>query len=68
MSKGRGRNGMSSVGGQRKKLSRRELRGGPARGAGAPGHPAAEKKELLRKMRERADERAEKRGDSERGA
>ncbi|GAA1897658.1 DUF6243 family protein [Actinomadura bangladeshensis] len=64
MSKGRGRNGMSSVGGQRKKLSRRELRGGPARGAGAGGDPAAEKKELLRKMRERADER----GDSERDA
>ncbi|NKZ03582.1 DUF6243 family protein [Actinomadura latina] len=63
MSKGRGRNGMSSVGGQRRKLSRGELRGGRGKSRAAAGDPAAEKKELLRKMRERAEQRA----DSERG-
>ncbi|NVI89520.1 DUF6243 family protein [Actinomadura sp. BRA 177] len=58
MSKSRGRNGMSSVGGQRKKLSRGDLRGRRAQAPSAAGDPAAEKKELLRKMRERAEQRA----------
>ncbi|MFA1551554.1 DUF6243 family protein [Actinomadura chokoriensis] len=58
MSKGRGRNRMLGVGGQRKNLSRRELRGGRAQASGAAGDPVAEKKELLRKMRERAERRA----------
>jgi hypothetical protein len=49
---------MSSVGGQRKKLSRGDLRGRRAQAPGAAGDPAAEKKELLRKMRERAEQRA----------
>ncbi|WP_433331867.1 DUF6243 family protein [Spirillospora sp. CA-294931] len=49
------RNGMLGVGGQRKNLSRAALRGG---GGGSRGgtDPLAEKRELLRKMRERAQE------------
>ncbi|MFC9976765.1 DUF6243 family protein [Spirillospora sp. NPDC127200] len=46
------RNGLLGVGGQRKKIARRELRGGQA-GAGGAGDPLAQKRELLRKMRER---------------
>lgn len=57
MSKSRGRNGMLGVGGQRKKLSRGELRGGKAQAAGGGAGTAAEKKELLRKMRERTEQR-----------
>ncbi|TDB97437.1 DUF6243 family protein [Actinomadura sp. 7K534] len=57
MSKNR-RNGMLGVGGQRNNLSRRALRGGGPQGAGNGGDPAAEKKELLRKMRERNQRRA----------
>ncbi|WP_255270098.1 DUF6243 family protein [Actinomadura madurae] len=57
MSKGRGRNRMLGVGGQRKKLPRRELRGGRAQASGG-GDQAAEKKELLRRMRERNERRA----------
>jgi hypothetical protein len=49
---------VSSVGGQRRKLSRGELRGGRAQSRGAAGDPAAQKKELLRRMRERAEQRA----------
>lgn len=58
MSKGRGRNRMLGVGGQRKNLSRRALRGGEAQAPGAADDQAAEKKELLRKMRERTERRA----------
>ncbi|MEU8804471.1 DUF6243 family protein [Spirillospora sp. NPDC048819] len=47
------RNGMLGVGGQRSNLSRRALRGGKAPAPGSGGDPAAEKRELLRKMRER---------------
>ncbi|MFI6515067.1 DUF6243 family protein [Spirillospora sp. NPDC050679] len=46
------RNGMLGVGGQRKKIARRELRGGQAGGGGA-SDPLAQKRELLRKMQER---------------
>ena len=52
------RNGMLGVGGQRNNLSRRELRGGSTKGSGSGKDPAAEKKELLRKMRERSQRRA----------
>ncbi|MGP4026474.1 DUF6243 family protein [Actinomadura sp. 3N407] len=52
------RNGMLGVGGQRNKLSRRALRGGKAPVPGSGGDPAAEKRELLRKMRERNERRA----------
>ncbi|MCP9951907.1 DUF6243 family protein [Actinomadura madurae] len=48
---------MLGVGGQRKKLPRRELRGGRAQASGG-GDQAAEKKELLRRMRERNERRA----------
>ncbi|MGI5205195.1 DUF6243 family protein [Spirillospora sp. CA-108201] len=59
MSKSRGRNGMLGVGGQRKNLSRGELRGGKARAGGGDAAEAAEKKkDLLRKMRERAEQRS----------
>lgn len=58
MSKSRGRNGMLGVGGQRKNLSRRELRGGRARASSGGDDSVAEKKELLRKMRERNERRA----------
>lgn len=61
MSKGRGRNGMLGVGGQRKKLSRRELRGGRAQTAGTATDPAAEKQALLQKMRKRTEERTDQR-------
>ncbi|GAA2288074.1 hypothetical protein GCM10010402_52570 [Actinomadura luteofluorescens] len=58
MSKSRGRNGMLGVGGQRKNLSRGELRGGKARAADGDAAKAAEKKkDLLRKMRERTEQR-----------
>ncbi|MES9537892.1 MULTISPECIES: DUF6243 family protein [unclassified Actinomadura] len=58
MSKSRGRNGMLGVGGQRRNLSRGELRGGKAQAAGGDARTAAEKKkELLRKMRERNEQR-----------
>ncbi|MER6810792.1 DUF6243 family protein [Spirillospora sp. NPDC000708] len=57
MSKSRSRNGMLGVGGQRKKISRRALRGGEAAVPGGAADPAARKKELLRKMRERAERR-----------
>ena len=57
MSKSRGRNGMLGVGGQRRNLSRGELRGGKAQAAGGGAETAAEKKELLRKMRERNERR-----------
>ncbi|MEV4002631.1 DUF6243 family protein [Actinomadura sp. NPDC049753] len=54
MSKSRGRNGMLGVGGQRRNLSRSELRGGKARTADTDAAKADEKKkDLLRKMRER---------------
>ncbi|WP_141579238.1 DUF6243 family protein [Actinomadura sp. WMMA1423] len=57
MSKSRGRNGMLGVGGQRRNLSRGELRGGKARAADRDAQTAAEKrKELLRKMRERNEQ------------
>ncbi|MFI0353016.1 DUF6243 family protein [Actinomadura sp. 9N407] len=46
------RNGMLGVGGQRKKISRKALRG-QAGGAAPSSDGAATKKELLRKMRER---------------
>ena len=58
MSKGRGRNRMLGVGGQRRNLSRSKLRGGRAQESGGGTDPVAEKKELLRKMRERAERRA----------
>jgi hypothetical protein len=59
MSKSRGRNGMLGVGGQRRNLSRGELRGGKARAADGDAQTAAEKKkELLRRMRERSEQRA----------
>ncbi|MFA1542471.1 DUF6243 family protein [Actinomadura monticuli] len=58
MSKGRGRNRMLGVGGQRRNLSRGELRGGRAQASGGGTDPVAAKKELLRKMRERAERRA----------
>lgn len=58
MSKSRGRDGMLGVGGQRKNLSRGELRGGKAQAADRSAAKAAEKKkELLRKMRERNERR-----------
>ncbi|QKG23112.1 DUF6243 family protein [Actinomadura verrucosospora] len=57
MSKSRGRTGMLGVGGQRRKISRRALRGGDAAAQGAGTDPVAQKKELLRKMRERAERR-----------
>ncbi|MEU4821533.1 DUF6243 family protein [Actinomadura sp. NPDC023710] len=58
MSKSRGRNGMLGVGGQRKNLSRSELRGGKAQAAdGGAGTAAERKRELLRKMRERTERR-----------
>ncbi|NDU75544.1 hypothetical protein GWI34_23400 [Actinomadura sp. DSM 109109] len=58
MSRSRGRNGMLGVGGQRKNLSRRELRGGKGKASGGGAGTAAEqKRELLRKMRERAEQR-----------
>ncbi|MEU9871565.1 MULTISPECIES: DUF6243 family protein [Actinomadura] len=58
MSKSRGRNGMLGVGGQRRNLSRSELRGGKARAADTDAAKAAEKKkDLLRKMRERNERR-----------
>ncbi|TQM66730.1 hypothetical protein FHX41_0315 [Actinomadura hallensis] len=52
MSKSR-RNGLLGVGGQRNKVSRRALRGGGPQQPGNAGRAAAEKQELLRKMRER---------------
>ncbi|MEV3920908.1 DUF6243 family protein [Actinomadura coerulea] len=58
MSKSRGRNGMLGVGGQRRNLSRSELRGGKAQAADTGAAKAAEKKkDLLRKMRERNEQR-----------
>ncbi|MEU9019036.1 DUF6243 family protein [Actinomadura sp. NPDC048394] len=57
MSRSRGRNGMLGVGGQRKKISRRALRGGEAAAQGGAADQAAQRKELLRKMRERAERR-----------
>lgn len=59
MSKSRGRNGMLGVGGQRKNLSKRALRGGNTQAPGNGNDPVAAKKELLRKMRERAERRAD---------
>ncbi|GAA1562625.1 hypothetical protein GCM10009678_52040 [Actinomadura kijaniata] len=51
-------NGLLGVGGQRKKISRRELRGGGARPGDAADQQEA-RRELLRRMRERTarDER-----------
>ncbi|KUL38769.1 hypothetical protein ADL22_17225 [Streptomyces sp. NRRL F-4489] len=56
MSKGNA-GGMLGVGGTRSKLSRGALRGGAnGRGRGAPGagDPQEQRRELLRKMRERS--------------
>ncbi|MFB4318215.1 DUF6243 family protein [Actinomadura sp. 21ATH] len=50
------RNGMLGVGGQRRNLSRKALRGG-SEGGRPSGDAAAAKKELLRKMRERNAQR-----------
>jgi len=48
------RNGMLGVGGQRKKVSRKALRGKPATGSPPSGDsPADQKKELLERMRAR---------------
>jgi hypothetical protein len=47
------RNGMLGVGGQRKKVSRRALRGDAGGAAPSKDGAAEQKKELLRKMRER---------------
>ncbi|TDC55230.1 hypothetical protein E1281_13625 [Actinomadura sp. KC345] len=55
---------MLGVGGQRNNLSRSELRGGRPQGSGNGTDPAAEKKELLRKMRERSQRRATSEPDS----
>ncbi|WP_169807911.1 DUF6243 family protein [Actinomadura hibisca] len=52
----KGRNGLLGVGGQRKKIARRELRGGQAGGAGGT-NALAQKRELLRKMQERNAEK-----------
>lgn len=43
---------MLGVGGTRKKLSRRALRGGEGGGIGRGIDPAAQKRELLRKLKE----------------
>ncbi|QFG23575.1 DUF6243 family protein [Actinomadura sp. WMMB 499] len=49
----KGRNNMLGVGGQRKNMSRRDLRGDAARASGNADEQAARKRELLAKMRER---------------
>ncbi|GGV17016.1 DUF6243 family protein [Actinomadura sp. LOL_016] len=49
----KGRNGLLGVGGQRKNVSRRDLRGDAARASGNADEQAAQKRELLAKMRER---------------
>lgn len=54
MSKSRGRDGLLGVGGQRRKLSRKSLRGKPGSMPPAGNDPVAQKKELLRKFQERS--------------
>lgn len=49
------RNNMLGVGGQRRKVSRSDLRGAPAGGRGAGKSPADVKRSLAESMRERLD-------------
>ncbi|MBE1531855.1 DUF6243 family protein [Actinomadura algeriensis] len=53
----KGRNNMLGVGGQRKNVSRRALRGDAPQAAGNADEQAARKRDLLAKMRERNEER-----------
>ncbi|TDC93582.1 hypothetical protein E1285_09920 [Actinomadura sp. 7K507] len=55
---------MLGVGGQRNNLSRRALRGGRPQGSGNGSDPAAEKRELLQRMRERNERRAASESDT----
>ncbi|MEE1753238.1 DUF6243 family protein [Streptomyces sp. SP18CS02] len=48
----RGGSGMLGVGGTRRNLSRAALRGSGAGGVGRGADPAAQKRELLRKLKE----------------
>jgi len=56
MSKNRGRDGLLGVGGQRKKLSRKSLAGKPGSSLPESTDPLAQKRELLRKLRERSQQ------------
>ncbi|OLT31580.1 hypothetical protein BJF79_36795 [Actinomadura sp. CNU-125] len=54
----KGRNGLLGVGGQRKNVSRRDLRGDAPQAAANADDQAARKRDLLAKMRERNEERS----------
>ncbi|WP_424213751.1 DUF6243 family protein [Streptomyces sp. BI20] len=51
----RGHGNLMGVGGARSHLSRRALRAGRAAGSTPPVDPAAQKRELLRRLREERD-------------
>ncbi|MFC6880507.1 MULTISPECIES: DUF6243 family protein [Actinomadura] len=51
------RNGLLGVGGQRQSIPRNQLRGGRGSTGTSGNDPLAQKKELLRKMRERSEDR-----------
>lgn len=50
------RNGLLGVGGQRQSIPRNQLRGGRGSAGTSGNDPLAQKKKLLRKMRERSED------------
>ncbi|TDQ55300.1 DUF6243 family protein [Actinorugispora endophytica] len=52
----RGRDSLLGLGGQRKKLSKNTLRGNEKGQQGGAADPLEEKRELLRKMREKTEQ------------
>jgi len=53
----RGRNSLLGQGGQRKKMNRSAMRGAPGSGQDAQDDAARRKQELLKKLREKTEER-----------
>ncbi|GLU47265.1 DUF6243 family protein [Nocardiopsis ansamitocini] len=60
----RTRNSLLGMGGQRKKLSRTDLKGADAAAGGNGSDPLAHKRELLEKLKEQAAKKADQSGES----